>query len=65
MQLLDSKRGPLPMRPGNPTRVDYEYVRCGSANLFCAVEPKAGWHFVKATRCRKAPDFAECVFRRW
>jgi hypothetical protein len=61
VQLLDSKRGPQPMSPGKPMRTDYEYVRCGSANLFCAVEPKAGWHFVKATLCRKAPDFAEAL----
>lgn len=33
-------------------------MRCGSANLFCAVKPKAGWHFVKATRCLKALGFS-------
>ncbi|NOK09785.1 IS630 family transposase [Corallococcus exercitus] len=61
VQLLDSKRDVRPMHPGAVTRRDFEYVRCGTANLFCAVEPRTGRHFVKATRCRKAADFAQAV----
>ncbi|MBU8900949.1 IS630 family transposase [Corallococcus sp. M34] len=61
VQLLDSKRDVLPMHAGAVARRDYEYVRCVTANLFCAVEPRAGRHFVKATRSRKAADFAEAV----
>jgi hypothetical protein len=45
-------------RPGRPARRDYEYRRCGTANLFCAVEPKAGRHFVKVTANRTARQFA-------
>jgi DDE superfamily endonuclease len=52
-------RPPGPMRPGHVARRDYEYKRCGTANVFCAVEPKAGRHFTKPTATRKAPDFAE------
>ncbi|WP_223744255.1 IS630 family transposase [Corallococcus sp. AS-1-12] len=59
VQLLDSKRDMLPMHSGAIARRDFEYVRCGTTNLFCAVEPRTGRHFVKATRCRKA--FAEAV----
>jgi hypothetical protein len=61
VQLLGWHRQGTPMRRGRPARFDYEYERCGSANLFCAVEPKAGWHWVKATRCRKADDFAHAL----
>jgi hypothetical protein len=28
-----------PMRPGRMARTDYEYVRCGTANIYCTVEP--------------------------
>ena len=40
---------------------DYEYVRKGTANAFCMVEPKKGRHFVKITRRRKSPDFARVI----
>ena len=35
--------------PGREARRDNEYQRCGTANVFCAVEPKAGRHFTCAT----------------
>jgi len=40
-------RAPKPARPGHVARRDYEYKRCGTANVFCGVEPKAGRHFPK------------------
>lgn len=52
-------RPPRPMRPGRILRRDCEYVRCGTANAFCAVEPKAGRHFTKVTANRSAPQFAD------
>jgi hypothetical protein len=48
-----------PMIPGHASRRDYEYKRCGTANVFCAVEPKAGRHFTRVTPTRASPDFAE------
>ena len=33
-QLLEDSRRPLPIRPGMPVKVDYEYVRRGTCNLF-------------------------------
>jgi hypothetical protein len=30
------------MEPGRPERVDYEYERLGTANLFFFVEPLSG-----------------------
>ena len=52
-------RPPLPMRPGRITRRDCEYQRCGTANAFCGVEPKAGRHFTRATPDRSSPQFAD------
>ena len=52
-------REPVPMKPGSVARVDNEYERCGTANVFCAVEPQAGVHFTKVTPNRSSPEFAE------
>ena len=38
-QLVEHTRQPLPPTQGTPSRVDDEYKRCGTANLFLAVEP--------------------------
>ncbi len=54
-------REPLPMKPGSVAKRDYEYERRGTANVFCAVEPKAGVHFTKVTATRSAAEFAEFV----
>jgi hypothetical protein len=40
-------------------RRDYEYKRCGTANVFCGVEPKAGRHFPKPAVTRSAAEFAD------
>jgi hypothetical protein len=47
-----------PAQPGREARRDSEYERCGTANVFCAVEPKAGRHFTYATPDRSAFQFA-------
>ncbi|HVO60886.1 MAG TPA: transposase [Terriglobales bacterium] len=52
-------RPPQAMRPGRVVRRDGEYQRCGTANAFCGVEPKAGRYFPKATRDRSSPEFAD------
>jgi transposase len=49
----------IPMQPGRIGRRDYEYKRCGTANVFCGVEPKAGRHFTKTTPTRSSPEFAD------
>ncbi|MCC6811528.1 MAG: IS630 family transposase [Deltaproteobacteria bacterium] len=61
VQLLQDSRPSKPLRPGRGVMKDYEYVRCGTANVFCAVEPKAGKHIIKATANRKAAAFAEMM----
>ena len=52
-------RPPVAMRPGRVARRDGEYQRCGTANVFCGVQPKAGRHFTKVTNRRSSPEFAD------
>jgi transposase len=58
VQLIGEVRAPLPPRPGQPTRYDYEYRRAGTANLFLFVQPLRGWRQVNVTARRTASDFA-------
>ena len=62
-QLIGDVRPPLPVRPGNAARVDYEYKRNGTANLFMAFEPLAGRRRVEVTERRTNKDFARLVRR--
>ncbi len=48
--------------PGREARQDSEYERRGTANVFCAVEPKAGRHFTFPTANRSAFEFAQVLF---
>ncbi|MBV8729098.1 MAG: transposase [Acidobacteriia bacterium] len=48
-----------PAKPGREARRDNEYKRNGTANVFCAVEPKAGRHFTFATPDRSGFEFAK------
>jgi len=52
-----------PAVPGREARRDNEYERCGTANVFCAVEPKAGRHFTCATPNRSRFEFAQVICR--
>lgn len=54
--LRDSARAGQPARPGRIARQDSEYIRRGTANVFCAVEPLAGRHFTKATPNRSGME---------
>jgi hypothetical protein len=60
-QLLGEKRKPISMKRGSPEKYDYEYVRNGSANIFMAVEFKAGKRVTKVTKRRTMKDFARFV----
>lgn len=57
-QLLDEVLEPLPMQPGRARRVDHEYERKGTCNLFIAFQPLAGWRQVSLTARRTKADFA-------
>ena len=62
-QMLADARPAIPVEPGRPRRVDYEYRREGTRNLFMACEPLAGWRHVVVTGRRTAVDFAQQM--RW
>ncbi len=61
VQLIGETRTPLPAQPGRPARIDYEYVRNGTANLFLWVEPLAGRRHVRVTDQRTKRDWAQAV----
>ena len=63
VQLLSDVPGrePLPCRPGDAARVDYEYKREGTANIFCAFEPLGNWRELRVTERRTKLDFAAFV----
>ena len=58
VQLVNETRCPVPAAPGRPRRVDYEYERAGTANLFLFTEPQTGWRQVTATARRTKVDWA-------
>ena len=55
-------RPPRPAGSGREARYDSEYERRGTANVFCAVEPKAGRHFTFVTPDRSGVEFAKALF---
>ena len=60
-QLVADVTPPWPMQPGQPVRQDYEYKRCGTANLFMVCQPLAGWRHVEVTDRRTNEDFANLL----
>jgi hypothetical protein len=58
VQLITEARTALPPQPGQPVRIDYEYRRNGTANLFVFCEPQAGWRHLAVTERRTMQDFA-------
>lgn len=59
--MLEDTRKPIPIAPGRVRRVDYEYRRNGTGNVFTTVEPLAGWRHLEVTERRTAVDFARVV----
>ena len=60
-QLIGEARVPIRAEPGKPRRVDYEYVRNGTANVFMFVDVNRPWRHAKVTDQRTCIDFAECM----
>lgn len=58
-QLISETRTPLPPRPGQLERYDYEYKREGVCNLFMIFEPLVGWRHVEVTDYRTQIDYAQ------
>ncbi|UJR83215.1 Hypothetical protein I5071_52810 [Sandaracinus amylolyticus] len=61
--LRDAARDGTAMSPGKIARVDYEYVRRGTANIFCIIEALTGRRLTHATRDRAGPSFAKALKR--
>ena len=59
VQLGSETRTPQPVAPGQPARIDYEYQREGTCNLFVLVQPETGSRHVTVTDRRTAKDFAQ------
>ena len=60
-QLIGETRQPVPSAPGILGRIDYEYRRNGTANLFAFVDVHRPWRHIKVTDRRTAIDFAHCM----
>ena len=60
-QLVAERRLPIAARPARPRRVDYEYRRNGTANIFMLFEPLAARRHVKITQRRTKVDWAYLI----
>jgi hypothetical protein len=60
-QLTGETRMPIPMIPGRPARLDYEYERNGVANIFMMFAPLEGWRRVEVTDRHAAVDYAQVL----
>jgi len=58
-QLVGETRIPIAASPGRPKRIDYEYERRGTADLFVFTEPLGNWRCVEVTETRTRIDWAE------
>jgi DDE superfamily endonuclease len=60
-QLVTETKTPIPARPGQAERFDYQYQRNGTANLFMVNNPVEGWRAVEVTEQRTAIDYAHLL----
>lgn len=60
-ELRRETRAPQPSRPGYLARIDTEYARAGSLNLFLSCAPHLGWRQVRTATQRTAGDFAHAL----
>lgn len=58
VQLLEETRTPIPATARHGKRVDYEYERAGTANIFMFTEPLAGWREVAVRETKTKLDWA-------
>jgi hypothetical protein len=60
-QLIGEVREPIPAKPGQLERYDYEYRRNGTVDLFVFLDAHRPWRRVKIADRRVNQDFAECM----
>lgn len=63
VQLVKETRQPIPATKRHAKRVDYEYERAGTANIFMFTEPLSGWRQATARETKKKQDWATEVAR--
>lgn len=57
-QLVGETRTPIAAGPGRPRRIDYEYERRGTADVFIFTEPLGNWRCAEVTATRTRVDWA-------
>lgn len=57
-QMIKETRLPIEMKPGQEAKIDFEYERCGVANIFLASEPLQGKRYVEVTEKKTKADWA-------
>lgn len=60
-QMIKETRTSIPMKPSSEAKIDYEYERCGVANIFIASEPLQGKRYVEVTLRKTKRDWAKFV----
>ena len=60
-QLLDERREPIPMKPGQVMRYDSEYIRNGTCSIFIFTEPLKGWRYATVSERRTKKDWARHI----
>lgn len=60
-QLINEIRTAIPMKPGRQACEDFEYERCGVANVFLASEPLMGKRFIEVTQRKTKIDWANFI----
>lgn len=60
-QLIKETRTPISMNPGQDSRIDFEYERCGVVNIFMASEPLVGKRYVNVTERKTKIDWAAFI----
>ena len=61
IQILQDLKPRLEILPGESEKLDYEYVRKGSKNIFVFIEPKTGQYYIRVTDNHTAIDWAYAV----
>lgn len=62
-QLIEQLRPAIKMKPGQQTRIDYDYIRNGVVNIFMANEPLKGKRLVEVTESKTKNDWAKFIKR--
>ena len=61
LQIIKDVIPRLDASPGNVEKLDYEYSREGSKNIFVCLEPKTGKYFVRVTDTHTSIDWAHLI----